>query len=762
MNKHNKRKCILHLSAPLDNFYSAEFWKGASDEAVRLGYDFISLSGGLQVSWLKGIDIASSLNEARSTLMYQLPDKSMFDGVVMWGAQMKHDAEDISIQSLVDYFFPLPIVSVGWEGKGVCCLNVNNLDAMKDLILHMITVHGHKKIAYLRNDRENEPFEFFERCKAYKEALEQEHISFDELLVIEGKDIQRVSKQTSTPVNPANWGSLGIIELIENRKMTPGKDFTAVVARDDKCALSAIEELRNRGFRVPEDIAVTGFDNIIEGRCSSPPLSTVSQSFREQGALSVRKIDSIVTQSSDTNSSINTMRVIIRESCGCTNRFAKTILDGHQHKEASGIPQSLRNTGMEQLSPLTISGRRASDISNSLDNAAKAFYSAGEDPMEIVPLVEELALQGSINQKTRAAANILAGDIAQRLQLMGKIKAEKRRETLDAIDQNIFASYDMNIILPSIETELPALGACSCWIVLYEDPFRPDKNGKMLFSYVNGTHIDLESIPAGEFPVSSVLPDELWPDSSVPYSLFIQSLHFGNRRIGYVILQDDNSDGRSFSSLALRLSGALEGAFLVNDLNKKRDELEKAYEEILALSNHDSLTHLSNRRDFERELFAEHRRMIRHENPEAHSYCILFIDLDNFKYYNDSFGHDVGDAALIAFARFLPACVRITDIIARYGGDEFICLLPDTQMEGAVIVAERILKTLKQMGNLLAETQTISGMKLDVPEDKLLYCSIGIASQEGSMSPDELVKTADEGLYLAKKNGKGCWKTSQK
>ena len=188
MNKHQKRKCILHLSAPLDNFYSAEFWKGASDEAVRLGYDFISLSGGLQVSWLKGIDIASSLNEARSTLMYQLPDKSMFDGVVMWGAQMKHDAEDISIQSLVDHFSPLPIVSVGWKGKGVCCLNVNNLDAMKDLILHMITVHGHKKIAYLRNDRENEPFEFFERCKAYKEALEQEHISFDELLVIEGKD----------------------------------------------------------------------------------------------------------------------------------------------------------------------------------------------------------------------------------------------------------------------------------------------------------------------------------------------------------------------------------------------------------------------------------------------------------------------------------------------------------------------------------------------------------------------------------------------
>jgi len=83
-------------------------------------------------------------------------------------------------------------------------------------------------------------------------------------------------------------------------------------------------------------------------------------------------------------------------------------------------------------------------------------------------------------------------------------------------------------------------------------------------------------------------------------------------------------------------------------------------------------------------------------------------------------------------------------------------------MEGAVIVAERILSKLKEMGNLLAETQSISGIKLSVPEEKLLYCSIGIAVQQDTMAADEVVKAADEGLYLAKKNGKGCWKTSQK
>lgn len=761
MKKDHNRKCILHLSAPLDNFYSAEFWKGASEEASFLGYDFVSVSGGLEVSWLNGIHIAQNMNETRSTLMYQLPEKSLFDGVVLWGGQMKHDADDGAIQALVNYFAPLPIVSLGWEGNGVYGLKISNYDSMKELIRHVIINHGHTKIAYLRNDREQEAFEFAERCRAYKEALKQQDISYNENLVVDGHAVQKISEQLSIPATPHDWGALAIKELIDNRNLIPGIDFTAVAARDDKSALSAISELRERGFKVPEDIAVTGFDNIIESRCSFPPLSTVSQSFREQGALSVRKLDAILSNKPDTHTDSNTMRVIIRESCGCTNRFAKSILEVHQPKETAGIPQSLRNTGLEQLSSLSTFGRRSSDISHSLDKVAKTFSSAGEDPMEIVSLVEELALNGSINQTTRAAANILTGDIAQRLQLMGKIKAEKRRETLDAIDQNIFASYDMNIILPSIEIELPALGARSCWIVLYEDPFRPDKNGKMLFSYINGTHIDLAGKEKQLFPVSSILPDELWPDDSSPYSLLIQSLHFGNRRIGYVILQDDGSDGRSFSSLALRLSGALEGSFLVNDLNKKRDELEKAYEEILALSNHDSLTHLSNRRNFERELFAEHRRMIRHENPDEYRYAVLFIDLDNFKYYNDTFGHDVGDAALIAFARFLPTCVRITDIVARYGGDEFICLLPETQMQGTITVAQRILSKLIEIGNLLAETQSISGMKLEIPPEKLLNCSIGIAVQDGTLTADEVIKTADDGLYLAKKSGKACWKTTQ-
>lgn len=256
MNKLNKRKCILHLSAPLDNFYSSEFWKGASDEALKLGYNFISLSGGLQVSWLNGIEIYSRLNEIRSTLMYQMPDKSLFDGIVMWGAQMMHDASQNAIQSLVDYFSPLPVVSVGWEGRDVTSLFVDNYSGMKELVFHLIQLHGHKNIAYLINDAAIDNSEFAERYKAFRDALKESNISLNEDLIIEGSVIQDALQHLNTPYISYSWSVLAIQELIDNRNLVPGKDFTALIARDDTAALGAIEELVRRGYKVPEDVAV--------------------------------------------------------------------------------------------------------------------------------------------------------------------------------------------------------------------------------------------------------------------------------------------------------------------------------------------------------------------------------------------------------------------------------------------------------------------------------------------------------------------------
>jgi diguanylate cyclase (GGDEF)-like protein len=758
----SSRKRILQLSAPLDNFYSVEFWRGASDEALRLGYDFISLCGGIQVSWLGGIEAECPSNEARSTLMYQLFSHELYDGVIIWGAQLKHDADDRAIQALIDYFSPLPVVSVGWNGQGITGLSVDNYLGMKDLLNHLIVVHGHKKIACLKTDTPFENIETIERFKGITDALEEAGLSMDPVLLVDGKAIECIRAKLDDRFIAYSWAVLGIQELLDNRKLIPGKDFTALVARDDPAALGAIEELGRRGYRVPEDVAVIGFDNVIQGRCAIPPLSTVSQSFREQGAGAVRRLDGILNKTvKPGNAVLHTTRVIIRESCGCANRFAKSILGTSCDFGPSAISGELRQAGMEQLLALVSSGRRANDLLHTVNATTQLFRAAGEDPLELVPLVEEMSQNGLIDQNTRTAANVVAGDLAQRLQLMDRMNVEQRRETLDTIDRNIFASYDMQVILPSIEAELPALGARACALVVYVDPAHPDEMGRVLMSVQGNDRfygLDDQDEP---FPVKDLLPARFWPDSKQPRSWYIQGLHFGTRRIGYLVLEDQGSEGRSFTSLAQRLSGAIEGAFLVQDLNKKQQELEKAYSEIVSLSNHDPLTNLSNRRDFERELIAEHRRMVRLGQALSKSYTLLFIDLDNFKYYNDNFGHDVGDAALIAFARLAQSCIRETDIIARYGGDEFVCLLPETPLEGAVIVAERVLQHIIATEHLKLEIQQIAGRELLIPPQYLLNCSIGISTHVHGKPYEDVVKLADAGLYKAKNAGKGCWAVAE-
>ena len=136
---------------------------------------------------------------------------------------------------------------------------------------------------------------------------------------------------------------------------------------------------------------------------------------------------------------------------------------------------------------------------------------------------------------------------------------------------------------------------------------------------------------------------------------------------------------------------------------------------------------------------------------------VAFIDLDHFKYYNDTFGHSIGDTILKEFASLLQKNVREMDFVARYGGDEFIVVLPDTDENQAMNVAERIVKTMVQNEFFLPRVRGILNKEVQVPASKLLTCSVGLASyrfpdfKEENM--DRLLLQADQALYQAKNSG---------
>jgi len=143
-------------------------------------------------------------------------------------------------------------------------------------------------------------------------------------------------------------------------------------------------------------------------------------------------------------------------------------------------------------------------------------------------------------------------------------------------------------------------------------------------------------------------------------------------------------------------------------------------------------------------------------------YCFwdrLYLDLDNFKYYNDTFSHEAGDKTLKIFAEVLSELSRKSDTIFRMGGDEFVIFLPKTDTAGAAKFSQRILNILDSFN--ASVTSMLSDMvnqKIVISRERKLTCSIGIAVHEnGFINIDRLIQYADTALLRAKEQGKNCF-----
>ena len=158
------------------------------------------------------------------------------------------------------------------------------------------------------------------------------------------------------------------------------------------------------------------------------------------------------------------------------------------------------------------------------------------------------------------------------------------------------------------------------------------------------------------------------------------------------------------------------------------------------LTEHDALTDVLNRRAFARELQAAHARLKR-----GHGYALVMIDMDRFKQLNDTLGHAAGDAALRQLVQVVSPCLREVDRLARMGGEEFCVLLPDTDLAGAALVAERM--------RALIDSTPLQWQDLDWP----LTASLGIAEarpEDAELAADLVLARADAALYRAKAQGR--------
>ncbi|WP_203712261.1 putative bifunctional diguanylate cyclase/phosphodiesterase [Asanoa siamensis] len=177
----------------------------------------------------------------------------------------------------------------------------------------------------------------------------------------------------------------------------------------------------------------------------------------------------------------------------------------------------------------------------------------------------------------------------------------------------------------------------------------------------------------------------------------------------------------------------------MHEAQQRRSQERALRRDLERRANQDALTALANA-----DRFRETMRARAREEPTG-GWAALFVDLDDFKAVNDTFGHQVGDGLLRVAARRIESCVREQDLVARLGGDEFGVLLDGVDVADARAITQRISDTL-------AEPATVDGVRVD-PQ-----ASIGLAYLPDDRNPDTLLRAADSALYRAKGAGKGRWR----
>jgi len=255
-------------------------------------------------------------------------------GLVIWGATLAHHIERQDLYEFCVGFKPIPVVNIGPALEGIPGVTLDNYQAMREGIRHLVIDHGYRKIVFVRGPQ-NHPEEQ-DRFRAYHDVLEEFGIGLNQSLVLPG-----TLRKSS--------GREAIVDLLDQRGLLPKRDFDAVVAANDMTAIGVIAELQSRGLVIPDDVAVIGLDDAEEGRSITPPLTTVAYLPFEQGRYGAELLFGILNGNQKTDHEYLTTKIIIRQSCGCSDPTVKFAGDIGNQKNILAIDSSYQNI-IEQLS----------------------------------------------------------------------------------------------------------------------------------------------------------------------------------------------------------------------------------------------------------------------------------------------------------------------------------------------------------------------------------------------------------------------------
>lgn len=587
-----KRPTLGFLLASLHTGASRALWPGLLDAAERQDVNLISFPGGR----LR----ASTAFENQRNQVFDLATSDCLDGLVTWASSLGGVLSPGEISVFHQRYQGLPMVSLAQFMEGLPTVALDSYQGMRALLAHLIQEHGFQRLAFIRGPEEH--YYAQERYRAYLDTLQVYNLPLIPEFI----------------TRPLRWesGMEAIQILLDERGLKPGIDFQAVVTVSDMLALWALKTLQARGFDVPGDVAVTGFNNSIEERLATPPLTTVDLPFYDQGAKSV---DVLLAQlNGEAVPALMTLpsSLVVRQSCGCPSLAVReaAYLPGQETSRQESPEKRLRKpperehclaemtraaggnpqVASAQMEPLldallfdlghlrfeTLGSKR---FLQKLDEALNQATLHGQDLglwNGVISTLRKWMLPGLAVQARMALealfgqARVVVSEAEQRAHSYWQWQAERQSENLRETNRALLTTFNIHQLSDVLYEHLPGLGIPSAYLVLFENSTEPLGFARLMMAYTEQGRADLD--PEGwRFPTRQLLPSEFLPHER-RYSLVVEPLYFQEKSLGYAVFENGPRDGDVYELVRANLSSAIQGALLFDEIQQARLTAEKA------------------------------------------------------------------------------------------------------------------------------------------------------------------------------------------
>lgn len=534
----------------------------------------------------------------------------------------------------------IPVFSVDGTVEGCYNLTKDYKKGFEQIVRHVVEDHGARRVNMLAGFKDNAFSE--ERVDVYKQVLRENGIDFEEERLGYGHFWDRPSREAVK----------GFLE-----SSLPKPD--AIICANDSMAITACSVLKEHGYKVPDDMMVTGFDGIQQGRYHTPMMATCEPDYQKPLEFIFEEIEKAgrTGEVSPYDCTVEFM-LVKSQSCGCTPEI---------YYDRNGIISTL-------------------------------FEDAGDCTWH----------NFSMNQMVTSMLN---------MQKVMEV-AEMLPETVQLWNDHFHFACVKSALTDSYDV--------------------PEEYSEMVTILRGAGNEEFEK-PGEKFPVTDLLPrlDELVSTENGEDILIVRLLNSGKDVYGYLVEGFQELNDRSLqrcNEFAMFLAHSINTVLHNCKLTELNQSLIAAYNEISVLSFQDSMTGVYNRRGFFRQL---EERLAKEESFGKYLY-IVSIDMNRLKYINDTFGHAEGDFAIISLANAIVKVGGDDAICARFGGDEFACVLfadsPDMYEEKEV--SRKIHDAIQKERGVLEKPYPVTA-------------SVGLSNCliTKNMNVEALIISADKNMY---------------